>query len=60
MSLSLFFYLLAVIAFALVMLGKHVIGLAGIELLGGGFFCLALGLMLGGVAVSGTGVTWTR
>ncbi len=60
MSLSLFFYLLAVIAFALVMLGKHVIGLAGLELLGGGFFCLGLGLMLGGVAISGTGVTWTR
>ena len=51
MSLSLFFYLLAAIAFALVMLEKHVIGLEGLPLAGAGLFSLTIGLMLGGFSI---------
>ena len=36
------FYILAIICFALVMLGTAVIGLAGIELLAAGLLCMCL------------------
>ncbi len=53
MTLGTLFYFLALIAFALVMLEKHVLGLAGIPLLGGGFFCLTLALLLDGIPLAG-------
>lgn len=52
------FYLLAVIAFGLVMLEKEVIGLSGVPLLGAGLFCLALAGMVPTVLPVMT--SWTK